>query len=139
MGRKPEDFFGKIERFKEVMGPCIQMKSDVDITRMLRHCWYYKMGRKKVLTFEERELFDVLLKRGSSPKTLYGYFLLLNAPQHIKQRLKEGTISMRDAQSKSYDYRRLISQQGGKDIMREVVQIIRRLEWKGNNTILQNN
>lgn len=139
MGRKPEDFFGKIALFKKVMSPCIREKSDVDITRMLRHCWYYKMGRKRVLTFEERALFDLLLKRGSSPKTLYEYFLLLNAPPHIKQRLKEGTISMKDAQSKSYAYRRLISRQGGKDIMREAVQIIRRLEWKGNNTILQNN
>jgi hypothetical protein len=137
MGRKPQNYFGKLERFKEILLPCISEKTDLEVRRMLRHCWYYKLGRRKELELEERQLFDLLLKHGLSPKTLYEYYLLLDAPQHIRQKLREGKISMRDAQSKSYAYRRLIFRQGGKDIMREVVQIIRRLEWKGHNTTQQ--
>lgn len=136
MGRKPEDVFEKIESAKKILRTVYADKSDRDFKRILCHCVYHKQGRKSELLGEEREFYDFLMKNKLNPKTLYEYFLFYDAPDHIKAQLREGKISLREAQSRSFAYKRMITTRNGKDIMQDILNVIRRLEWKGlNNTM----
>ena len=49
-----EIFFERIERFKTILKPVVGDRCDRQVRKLLCHCAYYKMGRKKVLGNEER-------------------------------------------------------------------------------------
>src|SRR3989338_6277947 len=134
MNYKEKNVYEKIESVKEILKPLIEDKNNKDIKRILCHCVYYKMGRKKELVGEEKEFYDFLLKHDLKPKTLYEWFLLLDVPEHIKKQLEEKRIGRKNAQSRAFAYKRMIGTKNGKEIMTDIMVVIRRLEWKGLNT-----
>ncbi len=137
MGMKRTNVFEKIESSKEILKPVIEGKTDREIKRFLCHCVYYQMGRKKDITGEEREIYDFILKSNLKPKTLYKYFLILDYPEHVRNQLRECKMSLDEARSKSFAYKRMINTKNGKEIMAEMLAVIRRLEWKGLNSTMQ--
>lgn len=129
-GHKSLDIFTKIERVKIVLAPTISGMSDKEVQAALCHCLYYKIGRRKELTSKERELFDLLVKNGFSPKTLYHWFCLHVAPEHIKQKVRERKMGLREAISQSNAWRKLKTQRGSLRLMEEIREIVGGLTWK---------
>lgn len=138
MGDKPDNVFAKIEYVKKKLLPATEGLNDKQIKSILCHCAYYKAERRKQLTDKEREVYDLLLSLKLSPKTTYQWFCLLNAPDHIKQKVMKLEMTYEEAQRKSYSWRRMIGRKTSKEIMDEIKSIIGGLEWKNRNHILTN-
>ncbi len=129
-GHNSLDIFTKIEKVKIVLSPVISGMTDKEVQAMLCHCWHYKLERKKDLTPQEHELFDLLLKNGLSSKTIYHWFCLNVAPDHIKQKIRERKISVVDAISQSNAWRKLKTQRGSVRLMEDIREVIGGLTWK---------
>ena len=138
MPRKPFNVFAKLDEIKQVLQPLIKDKTDQQVKVLLCQCVHYRIGRKNKLEEEERQLYDLLLKNNLAPKTVYQNWLLLEAPEHIQRQLREGKVSVEEARSRSYAYKRMISTTKGKEIIEEILSVIRSLEWKGINTNITN-
>ena len=138
MGDKPDNYFEKIESVKKILLPTIQGFNDKQIRSILCHCVYYKSERRKLLTDKEREVYDLLLSHKLSPKTTYNWFCLINAPDHVKQKVMKQEISFAGAMARSYAWRRMTGRKSGKEIMEEIKTIIGGLEWKDKNSVMTN-
>lgn len=134
MGDKPDNVFAKIASVKEKLLPAIEGLTDKQVRSILCHCWYYKYGRKKKeLIAKEKEVYDLLLEHKISPKTAYEWFRLIDAPDHIKQKIVKCEISFNDASSRMNSWRRMISTKNGKEIMEDMKNVIGGLQWKDKN------
>ena len=136
MAGKPQNVFTKIHSVKEKLLPATQGLNDKQIRSILAHCWYYKAKRRKDITQKEREVNDLLLSHGISSKTAYEWFRMIDAPDHIKQKLSKGEISFAEASSKKYLWNRMVSRRTGKEIMQQIKDVIGGLEWKNKNTTI---
>lgn len=123
--------FQTIEYIKTLLSPLIKDKTNKEVKIMLCHCVYFRSGRRKTLSVEERAFYDLLLKNKLSPKTLYKKWLLLEAPEHVKRQIREKKISLNEARSRSYAHKRMISTLNGKELIAEIKKVIGGLEWKG--------
>ncbi len=124
------DVFIKIDKVRNLLSSQLGNMSDEELQTSLCHCWYFKFGRKKELTEKEYIILDLLLKNGLSPKTVYHWFLLNKAPEHIKDKLTAGKMSLRGAISESYDWRTMRTQRGCEKLMDDMKTIIGGLNWK---------
>ncbi|MEK6886517.1 MAG: hypothetical protein AABW88_01675 [Nanoarchaeota archaeon] len=136
MGRTPNNLFSKLASVKEKLLPATQGLDDKQIQRIICHCWYYKLGRRKIISEKEREVYDLLLSHGISSKTVYEWLRIADSPDHIKQKISQGTIGMREASSKKYLWNRMVNRRNGKEIMEQVKVIVGGLEWKDTNQTL---
>jgi hypothetical protein len=94
--------YERINYALQVLKPATEGLSERDIQGCPLHIWHLRIGRLKTLTDRERLIYDLLLQKGLSAKTLYEWMLLTNAPAHIKDKLRDCKISMKDASAMSY-------------------------------------
>ncbi|MBI4919029.1 hypothetical protein HY837_03805, partial [archaeon] len=71
---KLPSFLERFEYYKNLLKPIIKNKSDEEVRAMLCHCRYYKAGRMKKISQEERILYDLLEKNNLSASTIYEYY-----------------------------------------------------------------
>ena len=136
MGCKPHNVFLKIASLKQKLMPSIDGLTDKRIKNILCHCSYFACGRRKGLDAKEREVYDILLRYKISPKTVYQWFSLIDAPDHIKQKMKQQGLTYTEAVSRSYAWKRMTGGRNSMLIMNEVRKIIGGLEWKNKNQTL---
>lgn len=129
-GKNRLDVFEKIEIVRSLIINNVENLNDKEIQSELCRCWYYNIGRREEITPRQHEILDLLLKNNINPKTAYHYFLLNNAPDHIKLRLREKKVSMRDAVSISSKYNKLESMKGSEKLMEEIRTIVGGLKWE---------
>lgn len=133
MRNKRDTVFEKIEKYRILLKPIIDGRSDKEFKRILCHCLYFQTGRRKTLSVQDREIYDFLLQKHLNAKTLYCYWICLEYPEHIKKQLRDKQIGVQEASSKAFAYDRMISTKNGKEIMDDIRSVIRRLEWRGLN------
>ena len=130
-----KNVFERIDDAKKILSPLIKDKTDQEIKLILCHCVNTQNGRKYNRDKYEIQFNDFLLKNELSAKTLYEYFLVLDYPQHIKAQLKDKKIGINKAQRLAFTHRKMTSRKGTKKLMEEMRNIIRRLEWRNQDTI----
>ncbi len=136
MARPPDNVFMKIESAKQKLLPATNGMSEKQIKNILCHCCYFRIGRRKELNQKEREVYDLLLQYNLNPKTTYQWFALIEAPDHIKQKVKNGTLSYREAVRKSYSWNQLTGRKNSQQIMDDIRKIVGGLEWKNKNSTI---
>lgn len=129
-GHNSLDIFTKIEVVKNLIESVAGEITNKELQSALCHCWYYKFGRRKELSDKEHIILDILLKHKLSPKTVYHWFLLNNAPESVKSKLKERKIGLRNAISASYNLRTMRTKRGSEKLMEDMRIVIRGLTWK---------
>ncbi len=136
MGSQPKNVFLKIESVKQKLSPVTSDMNDKQIRNILCHISYFCHGRRKELTQQERETYDLMLKYKICPKTAYQWFYLVGAPEHIKQKVKLREIGYEEACKLKQEWRMMIGTKSSKDIMNEMRRIVGGLEWKNKNTTI---
>lgn len=136
MGDKPDNYFDKIESVKKILLPATQGMNDNQIKSIICHCSYYKAGRKKVLTGKERECYDLLLTNGLKIRTVYNWFLVLNLPYHLKEKMLKGELGYYTAIKKGCLWRKMIGRKNSDEIIIEIKNLIGGLEWKNKNSTI---
>jgi len=132
MGLRGPQFnvFERIESVKAILEPVAPDRESFKVRGLILRCAKYRIGLIKNLNTVERKTYDLLLKHKYSPKTVYEWLLLEDAPQHIKEKLVQNKISLEDAHHQHVQWKRLCGIRAGTEIMNEMRNIIRRLRWK---------
>ena len=132
-----QNIFEKIENYRKVLAQAIDCKKDGEIRLMLSHCRYYRLGKLKELTGEERALYDLLLQNGLSVRTVYKHFVLLDYPQEVQEMLRNKEISIDGACTKAFSFKKMRGDTVFKQLMTEIRTVIGGLEWKNLNKLTQ--
>jgi hypothetical protein len=121
----------RVKYVKEILRSAVQGLSDRDILGIVLQLEHYRQGRRKEIGPLHRTVYDVLLKHELCPKTVYTWLLLERAPSHVKDKLRDGRVSMRNASSMSVAWKRMVSTKAGKDIVAQMRAVIGGLQWRG--------
>ncbi|MFC1741615.1 hypothetical protein ACFL3V_03715 [Nanoarchaeota archaeon] len=127
--------FERIEAIRSILKPVTADMSDTEVTGLVLQVQSYKEGKKKELNQTHRAIYDLLLKHDVSPKSVYVWMLLERAPSHVKEKLRAKKISIKDASTMSYNWRRMVSTRAGKDIMANMRAVIGGLKWRGQENL----
>jgi len=90
------------------------------------------LGRKgwngyRDLTFNEKVLYEYLLKNNLNPSTTYRWFLATRIPEDVRDKLSKGRISVKKAMQISANRRRVKHSNLGLLMMEEIRTIMRSL------------
>ena len=90
------------------------------------------LGRKgwkgyRELTFNEKVLYEYLLKNNLNPSTTYRWFLATRIPEDVKEKLSKGKISVKKAMQISANRRRVKNSNLGLLMIEEIRTIMRGL------------
>ncbi len=121
----------RVKYVKEILKPATEGLSDRDIRGIVLQITHYYNCRRKTLGPVHRIVNDTLLKHSLTAKTVYSWFLLDLAPPHIKDKLKAGKVSLKDASVMSAAWKKNVSTKSGKDIMAQMRAVIGGLQWRG--------
>ncbi len=88
-----------------------------------RHGW---KGYRE-LTFNEKVLYEYLLKNGLNPSTTYRWFLATRIPEDVRDKLSKGKVSVKKAMQISANRRRVKNSNLGLLMMEEIRTIMRGL------------
>ncbi|MEM4264105.1 MAG: hypothetical protein QW666_04415 [Candidatus Woesearchaeota archaeon] len=130
--RQNTNTFDKVEWVKQLASEAIGVSDEAIIRRMLGHlrrkgtCKFNKYG---VLQFSQKELvLDQLLKSNEvSPRSAYRWFLLLKAPEEVRELGQDNKISQNEMwrraqgvlQNSSPEQEKL-----GKEILQDIIKIV---------------
>ena len=96
---KTKDCFTKAIMFADFVKNQIGEVSGDELLTILCHLHHhYRHRRNEPLTEKEMLVYDLMLREGLNPHTVYSWFLAAKAPSDVEQRLKEGKISIQQAQ-----------------------------------------
>ena len=123
--------FERVKYVKQILRPATEGLSNRDIRGVVLQIKHYYSGRRKELGPVHRTVNDLLLKHSLTAKTVYTWFLLEDAPQHIKDKLKAGKISLKDASAMSAAWKKNVSTRAGKEIIAQMRGVIGGLKWRG--------
>lgn len=79
------------------------------------------------LTFNEKVLYEYLLKNNLNPSTTYRWFLATRIPEDVKEKLSKGKISVKKAMQISANRRRVKKSNLGLLMIEEIRTIMRGL------------
>lgn len=79
------------------------------------------------LTFNEKVLYEYLLKNNLNPSTTYRWFLATRIPEDIREKLSKGKISVKKAMQISANRRRVKNSNLGLLMMEEIRTMMRSL------------
>ncbi|MFH1332675.1 MAG: hypothetical protein ABIH53_00355 [archaeon] len=93
--------FEKIKGVREAVNCVFPEMTLEDLTRtveFLANNWHGSK-RKKHVTLSQQQLtvYELLLEKGYSPATVYKWLLAASAPQDVKEKLRNNSISLIDA------------------------------------------
>ena len=76
----------------------------------LSNCWHGNKRKKNVtLTKEQLTIYELLTKNDYNPATVYRWLLLATAPQEVRERVRSGQLSVRQALKVRKEHRQLVS------------------------------
>ena len=83
--------------------------SDIELcklTQRLANQWHYKNGKKGFrLSKQEAQLYEIYVKNHYNPSTVYKWLLLARTPQELREKIKQGSISQREAWAQKSEFR----------------------------------
>jgi len=128
--RKNFNVFQQIESVKQILAPAVPTGESFRLRGLVMRCVKFK---KKLITKLDKDsttVYDLLLKNGLNPQTVYEWLLLENVPAHIREKLVQRKLTLKDARIEFIRWKRHSDGRAGNEIMDEIKNIIRRLKWK---------
>jgi hypothetical protein len=130
-GRKHRfNVFERIKSIKEILAPVVPDGDAFRVRGVVMRCAKYQAGLIKTLDSTERKAYNLLLRHGHKPKKVYGWLLLEDVPPHIREKLVQNRISLRQAREQYVRWKRLDGTRTGTELMEEIRNVIGRLRWK---------
>ena len=121
--------FDKVEIVKTLVRDELGEISSNDLlglVQRLTNRWQYKGKRDDyVLSRDELKVYECLLKHKYNPQTVYRWLLLCRSPAEIKNRLVEGSLSLRRASREKQKFKYLFKT-NERDFMRLIADCINR-------------
>ena len=75
-------------------------------------------------------VLDILLKNKLRPKTAYEWLLIEEAPPHIRDKIIQHKINLREGRRQFVLWKRNMNTRAGKELMEELKTIVGGLRWK---------
>lgn len=92
------------EKLRQVKGrvadvyPSMDVETLKDIVQFLANNWHGTKKKDGVkLTQQQLSIYELLMKNGYSPTTVYKWLLVASSPQEIRDRLRNNELSIREA------------------------------------------
>lgn len=86
--------FEKVRKVREVVAdvyPSLSDKELAGIVGFLSNHWHGKKRKRHVkLTKQQLMIYDLLIKNGYNPATVYKWFLLATAPGDVREQVRDG-------------------------------------------------
>ena len=127
---KDFNVYEQIKSLKQILEPIVPDGDSFKIRGLLMRCVKYNLGIVKKLNKDEAKTLDLLLKNKMNPKTVYEWLLLEDAPAHIREKVIQRKIGLREGRRQFVLWRRNVSTRAGKELMEEIKRIIGGLRWK---------
>lgn len=137
---KKRNIFDKVNEIKEGIKTILPEVEGDKLISMLSKIRTYISHRKKgvpigrrgwkgyrELTFNEKVLYEYLLKNDLNPSTTYRWFLATRIPEDVREKLSKGKISVKKAMQISANRRRVKNSNLGLLMMEEIKTIMRSL------------
>jgi hypothetical protein len=135
-GRKHQfNVFERIKSIKEILAPVVPEGDRFRIRGAVMRCARYQVGLIKTLTGTERRVYDLLLKHGHKPKRVYEWLLLEDVPEHLREKLVQNRINLKEARRQFVQWKRMSSTRAGVELMEEIRSVIGRMRWKSQEDI----
>ncbi len=96
-----------------------------ELVYSVRQCAKWHYNKKKPISEDNARVYEILLKNGYNPDTVYKWFLLVTSPMDVKQKLACKKISQRDAFKEKNDFKELLSL-SEQDLIHDIVDCMRR-------------
>lgn len=122
--------FEQIEYAKRILAPVVPDGDGFRLRGLVSRCVKFRKKQIKTLTSEQTAVYDLLLKNGLNPQRVYEWLLLENVPAHIKEKLVQRKLSMKDARAEFIKWKRYSDTRAGNEVMEEIKNIVRRLKWR---------
>ncbi len=137
---KKRNIFDKVNEIKEGIKTILPEVEGDKLISMLSKIRTYLAHKKKGvplgrrgwkgyrdLTFNEKVLYEYLLKENLNPSTTYRWFLATRIPEDVKDKLSKGKISVKKAMQISANRRRVKNSNTGLLMMEEIRTMMRGL------------
>lgn len=86
--------FEKVKKVREVVGdvyPLLSVEELAGIVGFLSNHWHGKKRKRNIkLTQQQLLIYDLLLKNGFNPATVYKWLLLATAPGDVREQVRDG-------------------------------------------------
>ncbi len=130
MAKNQFDVFERIQAIRELLKPVLSDKEMQRLSGLVLRLQHFRVGRVKELSVSERQAFDLLLKHGFNPKTVYEWLMLECVPSHIKKQMLDFSISLRDARYEFVKWKRMSFKCEGGQLMERMKSVIGGLQWE---------
>lgn len=122
------DFFVKIKKARELIESNFPDVVGDTLMTWLCHIGHYHYDKKKrMLSERELVLYDLLLRNGYNPSTVYKWFLITKVPEDILGRIRRQEISQKQALRMACNRRHLKEVNLGLQLMEAARAVIRTL------------
>ena len=94
--------FEKLKDVREIVRnvyPNLDVEELKVITQFLANKWHGNKRKNVKLTQKQMCVYELLLKNGHNPATVYKWILATSSPKEIRDKLRNNKISLRDALS----------------------------------------
>src|SRR3989344_7523203 len=103
------NIFSKLTELKNTVEKDMGKLPDLVLFQMvqkLANKWHYPKTRKGIaLTKEEAQLYEILLSNKYNPSTVYKWLLLVKVPQEMREKVKHGLVTQKEAWDMKGDYK----------------------------------
>jgi len=117
--------FTKISRIRKLLQPHLPGAEEGELIGLIRQAAKFHYDRKKMLSKDGAKVYEVFVKNGLNPYTVYRWFLLTKAPQGTKDKLRTQEISIRNAFKEKTEFKELLSTTE-RDMIHEVLNCVER-------------
>ena len=141
---KKIDVFEKVRRIREYIDQHLPEIEGDRLIHMLAHCRVYWEGKfyygrrtadpeirktRKLLDLTKTEaiLYDLLIKSGLNPSTIYRYFLAARVPEDLMKEVRMQRMSVRKAMEINANRKRVRNNRKGWEMLEEIRSVIRKL------------
>ena len=101
-----KNYLQKLECLRKLLYGRLPQLESQNLCKLIGKLAHYHYNKKKYLvTGLEREAYNLLIKNGYNPYTVYRWLLLERIPEDIKFQLKQKEINQKKALSKAFERR----------------------------------
>jgi uncharacterized protein YjaZ len=96
---RSKDVFVKSNMFATLIKSHIGEISGDDLLTILCHLHHHHRDRRREpLTEKEMIVYDIILKEGLNPHSVYAWFCASKTPEDVRKRIEKGKIDLRQAE-----------------------------------------
>ena len=106
--RRTANIFVKAEWLKEHIFKEYKYMSNNELLKATLRCWRFSYGFRQKLPPEDFKLLEAIKTSGVSPQTAFRWFQATLMPSDIREKLEEGSMSMRKAEKTFKDHNKRV-------------------------------